>query len=482
MFSSSKFPNPRHSWRWLAGLVSFLLAASASLSLAAGITSVNSVASLRTAVAQAKAGTVIEVADGEYNLETPVIISPKGTESAPVVIRAAHVGQAKTTGKAGFVLDQAEWLTVEGFVLANKVSLFKVKDCHQVRLSRLSFAYAEPLDAGGKPLGGHWLMLSGGQSNRVDHCEFGYRKGHGVTLVVAQPEQHFQIDHNHFAGRPPGDDNGCETIRLGTGGRDKFYGLVESNLFENCDGDAEVISVKTSNNTVRYNTVWNSQGQIVVRSGNNVDLIGNCIFGDGRKKSVGGFRLHGEDIRVIKNHLQGLTGRALVTVWGDHTVAAVAKDFDDRPREVFEQHYRQTRRAVIFSNLFVDCRSAINVGEKTVNRGCPMSLPPDGWLLADNVFVGDSPGPLVAGSGEENFKWTGNIAFRRTGPLEIGRDLKTDALRIADPQLERKNSLWQFPRNSPKSSERVQGVAADFLDVAIPARPLTAAEVGPAAK
>ncbi|WP_167859691.1 chondroitinase-B domain-containing protein [Paenibacillus cymbidii] len=55
-----------------------------------------------------------------------------------------------------------------------------------------------------------------------------------------------------------------------------------------CDGEGQIISGKTSNVTLRNNTFWNSVGSLTLRHGNNNEVYGNTFMGDGVKADVGG--------------------------------------------------------------------------------------------------------------------------------------------------------------------------------------------------
>ncbi|SRR5581483_5075230 len=79
------------------------------------------------------------------------------------------------------------------------------------------------------------------------------------------------IDHNYFHDHTTPTSNGGETIVLGaigdTGDYQNLFSLVEYNLFANCSGDPEIVSVKSSSNTVRYNTVRTSAARCRSRIG-----------------------------------------------------------------------------------------------------------------------------------------------------------------------------------------------------------------------
>jgi hypothetical protein len=73
---------------------------------------VNGPAALDGALAAAKPGDCLLLADGDYPALT---ITAQGTEAAPIVVRAASRLKASFTGLVTF--SKAAWVTVEGFVL-----------------------------------------------------------------------------------------------------------------------------------------------------------------------------------------------------------------------------------------------------------------------------------------------------------------------------------------------------------------------------
>jgi poly(beta-D-mannuronate) lyase len=82
---------------------------------------------------------------------------------------------------------------------------------------------------------------------------------------------------------------------------------VERNLFEECNGETEIISSKSCGNTYRYNTFRKCQGTLTLRHGNRCLVEGNFFFGEG-VSSTGGIRVIGEDHRMQNNYLTGLKG------------------------------------------------------------------------------------------------------------------------------------------------------------------------------
>ena len=119
------------------------------------------------------------------------------------------------------------------------------------------------------------------------------------------------IDNNHFADRPEGNSNGFETIRLGTSAESlsSSFTTVENNLFENLDGEIEIISNKSGDNIFRNNTFRESSGTLTLRHGDNNLVTGNFFIGEGKDGS-GGVRVVGENQTIVNNYFEGLDGRA----------------------------------------------------------------------------------------------------------------------------------------------------------------------------
>lgn len=95
-------------------------------------------------------------------------------------------------------------------------------------------------------------------------------------------------------------DTNKEPVQIGQGDRatETTTFTLEESIFENCDGDAEAVSIKTSGNTIKNNLVLNSDGYIVLREGNNNTVEGNVVSG-----CPVGIRVHGENHTIQDNLL-----------------------------------------------------------------------------------------------------------------------------------------------------------------------------------
>ena len=119
----------------------------------------------------------------------------------------------------------------------------------------------------------------------------------GVLLAVIldderSRENFHSIDHNYFGRRSPLASNGGEIIRVGLSQHCQFNSNtgINNNFFENCDGEAEIISIKSCANVVEENIFKECQGSVVLRHGDNNIVADNYFLGND-KPGTGGVRV-----------------------------------------------------------------------------------------------------------------------------------------------------------------------------------------------
>ncbi len=271
---------------------------------------VSTSAQLAAALTGALAGDRIVLADGEYSMVK--LADKTGTAEHPIVVEGATLGGAVVTG-GQLEVTRSHHVVVRGLAWRNAATL-KIEASTNVRLTRNDFrlAFEPPADPSSSR---HWVSIAGEGSgyNRVDHNAFAGKTvlGNYVTVYggATQISQHDRIDHNYFSDSPAQPVNGGEAIRLGVSAisDSSSFAVVEHNLFENCDSDPEIVSLKSDDNTVRYNTFRTSAGSVVARRGDRNEIHGNVFLGGG-KAGTGGVRLYGDDQRVHDNYFEGLAG------------------------------------------------------------------------------------------------------------------------------------------------------------------------------
>jgi poly(beta-D-mannuronate) lyase len=378
---------------------------------------VKTCAELEKAVRRARPGDVIVLADGDYG-DKDCNVSGKGTAKAPIVVRA------KNTGKV--VMNRKLWLKGEHVSLIG-VRFGKGRVTISGRGLRMSRCIMSDVRHG------TWVRVDArSRAVEIDHCLFERKNNNKkakrscqlMQIRVLNKKEGHHVHHNHFRDIPKGGGgNGFETIQLITEGNpfDPPGGhcetVIENNLFERCNGEPEIISVKANGNVIRGNTFRACRGAVVLRHGDDNTVTGNFFLGAGEAGS-GGVRLQGTGQVVTKNYFHGL-GRFGV---------AMMDGTDDKM-------YVRVERASVTFNTFVNCRYALLVGINhskyptgTVPRECLVSgnvffLKPGGvakvGAAADASFGYDlSAGQivkLVKDDEPEAWKWADNIAQGKLG-------------------------------------------------------------------
>lgn len=367
------------------------------LTLPAALRGAGSIEALEAAIRGLKPGVTVQVADGDYQTAHPIRLEGKhGTAESPIVLRAEHRGQAIIGGKAGFAIKDCAYLVLEGFVLAHdsEQSAVLLDSCRQVQVTRNWFRLRERSPPRHME---HWLYVIGDRSmsNRVDHNlferkantgSFVFVRGDDVALVCSR---HDRIDHNHFRDVVfANGENGHETIRtggndLGASGQSSFT-TIEFNLLERCSGEEEIISLKSSDNIVRNNTLLNCRGAICLRLGNRNVVSGNFILATDSAPGRGGVKLYGFDHRVFNNYFVGLTGTR-----HEAPLALIPGTFDTPATRKIGKEYNSLTtvpptRAWIAFNTWIDC-SPLQFGFK--KKDAVRNYIPDACSFFNNLVV-----------------------------------------------------------------------------------------------
>lgn len=409
---------------------------------------------LEAAIRQAQPGDTIVLADGIWK-NTEIVFRARGTSESPITLRAQTPGAVVLSGESSlrFV---GEHLVVDGLLFKDGAlpsghtvafrgdSDEEATDC---RLTNSAIIDYNP--PGDMPASSTWVSIYGAR-NRVDHCRFVGKNNASPLLIVwlnGQPNGHL-IDHNVFARRTFKGENGGETLRVGDSktSMQNSRTVVEQNLFEDCDGEVEIISNKSCENIYRHNTFRRSAGTLTLRHGNRCTVEGNWFFGEG-KASAGGIRVIGEDHRIVNNYLADLTGEKFFSAIG--FMASVENS------EL--NGYFQVKRAVVAFNTVVDCRNSFYFGIGFGSRGRKLPVE-DSTFTGNLVFSKSSPliSQLVA---PVRATWKGNVF----GGAELGVPA-ADGLLVRDPRLARNSEgLWMPTPDSDLPTMASGDVSTDIF-------------------
>ncbi|MFF1650072.1 chondroitinase-B domain-containing protein [Streptomyces sp. NPDC058240] len=461
----------------VAALAAVPLSTSMSVDASAADTPVSSLAELQSAINGAAPGDRIVVADGTYTVPSggAINVSGKnGTSAAQITIVSKTRGGAVLRGERSFVFANSSNITVSGFAFRQSTTMEIPENCSSIRLTRNDFQHADSGDP-------YWLVVRANDT-KIDRNHFHDKTTAGIFLVVDGPgstdmAQNIQIFRNYFSDHSFSGANGGESIRLGVSGRalSGAHAVVEYNLFERANGDPEAISVKSSDNTIRYNTIRNSRGGIVLRHGNRSRVEGNYLIGGSE-----GVRLYGNDHLIVNNYLGGLSSRALVVGSG------TTRDHNSGETQDERRGNDACDRAVIVHNTLI--------GNSSTLSGETRTYEPRDVVIADNLLVGDS-GSLVAMGTTTNFTWQSNMVW---GAASNG-NIPSGGYTRADPKLVTGQdgiarlsagspAIGAATLGSPAVADDIDGdsrgstrdIGADEYSTAPALRhPLTTADVGP---
>ena len=420
-------------------------------------------------------GTFI-VKNGTYN-DFEASFENMATEANPIIIKAETVGGVTLTGESHFVFKKSSYITLEGFVIdgTGDDTLIKLEGCNNIRISRNVFELETTESIKWVYIGGVWddntyPFTYPSHNNRIDHNIFQNKNtpGHYITVDGttdsndnAYQSQYDRIDHNYFKNNSPRAVNEQESIRIGWSemSASSGYTIVEHNLFEDCDGDPEIVSVKSSDNTIRHNTFLKSYGTLSLRHGNRNRVEGNYFFGgdkaigtspDGATLYTGGIRIYGKDHVIINNYMQGLNG----TKW-DAPITLTLGDAEEGNTNL-TKHFRADNVLIAYNTL-VDNSHGIEIGfGNNGNYGKDLKE----ITIANNLITGSENSLVSIKDGNDqgsNITWENNL-FAPTGSATAIANATstsfTDTM-VSDenPNLESENfndyTVWKTTTNTP---------------------------------
>jgi len=482
---------------------------------------------LASAVNASSNGGTFIVKNGTYN-DFEATFEIAASASNPVLIKAETIGGVVLTGESHFVIRKSAYVILEGFIFdgQGEDSLVKLEGSNNIRITRNVFELQTTESVKWVFIGGVWNDNTfpfeyPSHHNRIDHNTFQNKEtpGHYITVDGSFDDsgsderyyqsQHDRIDRNHFKNNGPRALNEQESIRIGWSEMSLSSGftIVEHNLFEDCDGDPEIVSVKSCDNIIRHNTFRKSYGTLSLRHGNRNIIEGNYFFGDNKPMGTspagsdlytGGIRIYGTDHIIFNNYMEGLNG----TRW-DAPITLTLGDAIDGQSSSLSKHFRAERVTIAFNTL-VNNSHGIEIGYDNNNN---YSKDLKDITIANNLITG-SENSLVEivdtdNDQGDNITWINNLMFPTDNAALLGGATVTffDANEVIseNPNLDfdtsvnvwrttASTSLYENTLNSNPINEDIEGQerpilsnpGADHFGLdSIRYFPLTAQNVGP---
>ncbi|WP_163397739.1 polysaccharide lyase 6 family protein [Flavobacterium fluviatile] len=338
----------------------------------------------KKAVGEAKPGDVIVLANGIWK-DTELIFEGKGTKEKPITLTVEERGKVTLEGASNLQI-AGEYLIIKGLVFkngfspSNEVISFRKNKKELASNCRMTECVIDNYNNPERQFQDYWVAIYG-KNNRIDHNHIVGKKNLGVTMIVGLDtkesiENNHQIDHNYFGPRPTYGNNGGETLRIGTShnASENSRTLVESNYFDRCNGEHEIISNKSCQNTYRYNTFFECTGTLTIRHGNETLADSNIFIGNG-VAGTGGVRVINESQTVINNYHFGLAGYRFRGAF------VMMNGVPNSP----PNRYVPVINAKVNNNTFVNCDYIQLCAGKDAER----SMPPKNSEMSGNIFYND---------------------------------------------------------------------------------------------
>ncbi len=364
---------------------------------------------LNIANKNAKPGDIIVLQNGEWNNVT-IALSCIGTKLQPITFKAQTVGKVLITGFSKLTIG-GEFIVVDGLSFTNgyagkdAVVTFRINkkqianNCRVTNSAINNFNNPKRLDEN------YWVAFYG-KNNRLDNSSFVNKKNIGVLLAVIldderSRENFHSIDHNYFGVRLPLASNGGEIIRVGVSEHCQYNSNtnIEKNYFEHCDGETEIISIKSCKNNIRNNIFKECQGSVVLRHGN-FNNIENNIFLGNNKEGTGGVRIINKGQWVTNNFFYKCRGV------GFRSPIAIMNGIVNSPAN----RYVEVTDAVICNNSFYECAPmSFGIGSDTERVVVPKNV-----QFVNNLFYNSKDSLLYnVYDSISGITFAGNIVSKR---------------------------------------------------------------------
>lgn len=369
---------------------------------------VSSLPDLQIAINEAKAGDIIFLKNGIYTATADIIINRAGTQSHPITIAAQNQFAAEIAGTHGFnLVTPAAYIIITGFKFTHAASKAKMgTGTSHCRWTRNIFE---------TPGTGDYLTIAG-TGHQVDYNTFQNKDSLGKFIAVkgtgSQIAERLWIHHNYFkTHKNQGNRNGAEALQFGLSGfsLSSSNSIVEHNLFEDCAGENELISVKASRVTVRYNTIRNCPAQFTLRHGNFNQVYGNYFV------NTPGLRIFGDDHTIHSNHFENCSIAINIGNGGAEVADGAPLTSHDRPD-----------RVLIAFNTLVNNKANIVQTLRTNGLGSTYIT------IVNNIVQGGGPAASIVGPSKDAV-WNGNMIFNTEG----AGDMPAGTYSVIDTRLVR---------------------------------------------
>ncbi|WP_282069341.1 chondroitinase-B domain-containing protein [Olleya namhaensis] len=421
-------------------ILSLLLVACGKTEIAS-LNTVSNIEELNTAIKDAKPGDNIVLANGTYK-DFEIKFTGEGTEDKPITLKAETAGKVFIEGESSLEIS-GDYLEVSGLFFRNghspktNVIAFRTSAKDVANYSKVTNCVILDFNNLERDQDNLWVQFYG-KHNELSNCYIAGKTNGGPTVRVDlkgnQSIRNFhKIVNNHFGPRPRKGGARGETIQLGSSftSMSPSNTTIANNLFEECNGEVEIISSKTNFNIIKNNVFYKSEGSVVTRHGNYVTVDGNYFIGDGVNDQYGGIRIINTGHWVINNLFYKIKGKNF------RSPIAIMNGIPKSPLN----RYNQVTDVVVAYNTFVDSDSPWQFGVGTniaqadvLPKSEIRSARPLRTEVVNNVIynsVGDA-NPIIEHDKADGVTFKSNIIYNNGVKIENSHGLISKELTLTD--------------------------------------------------
>ncbi|MET2986097.1 chondroitinase-B domain-containing protein [Aureibaculum conchae] len=402
---------------------------------------VKNISELESAILDAEPGDNIVMANGIWK-DIQIKFTGDGTKAHPITIKAETPGKVFIEGVSSLELS-GNYLEVSGLFFRNgyspktNVIAFRTSDKEVANHSKVTNCVILDFNNLERDQDNLWVQFYG-KYNELSNCYIAGKTNGGPTVRVdlkgnQSIRNYHKIINNHFGPRPRKGGARGETIQLGSSftSMSPSNTTIANNLFEECNGEVEIISSKTNFNIIKNNVFYKSEGSVVTRHGNYVTVDGNYFIGDGENDQYGGIRIINTGHWVINNLFYKIKGKNF------RSPIAIMNGIPKSPLN----RYNQVTDVVVAYNTFVDSDSPWQFGVGTnisqadvLPKSEIRSARPLRTEVVNNVIynsVGDA-NPIIEYDKADGVTFASNIIYNNGVEITNGHGLISKELSLTD--------------------------------------------------
>ncbi|CAH8296505.1 poly(beta-D-mannuronate) lyase [Mariniflexile fucanivorans] len=419
---------------------------------------VSNISDLNNAIKSSKAGDNIIMANGVWN-DVEIKFYGKGTKENPITLTAETIGKVTIEGVSNLKLG-GEYLVVNGLYFKNgytpskNVIQFKIDSEKIANHCTVTQCVIEEFTQPDRDVSDHWVEFWGRHNTLSNNYLVG-KSNFGPTVMIRLEGNeniynYHLIINNHFGPRPRKGGPHGETIQLGDSGTSMTpsHTLVANNLFDQCNGEIEIISSKSNFNEFRNNVFFESEGSLVLRHGNYAIIDGNVFIGNDNSTNIGGIRVVNTGHWITNNYFYKINGNAF------RSALAVMNGIPKSPLN----RYNQVTDVVVAYNSFIDCKSpwqfsvGSNVSQSDVLPATEIrSARPERVVVANNLIYNEVPdeNPIVNYDKVDGVTFNNNIINNENKSEVKPEGLITEAISVTEKSInlfvtnENRNNLYE---------------------------------------